>query len=84
MYSEPQAMRLTEDDKRIRRRVTIALATLPFVIAFFVVGGLFLGFYVSDVLGITNRAILGLIFATVGLAISIIVSYLAAKMVSYA
>ena len=74
---------MTEDQKRIRRRITITLIGLPFLIAFFVVGGAFFGFYLSDVLKTSNRVVFPLVFATAGLALSIIASYFIAKKVSY-
>jgi len=74
---------MSEDVKRVRRRVTMVLVGLPFLITFFVVGGVFLGFYLSDISNTPSRVVLPLLFATTGLAVSIIASYFIAKKVSY-
>lgn len=68
-----------EQKARLKRRVTIALIVLPVVIASFVVGGVFLGFYVGDILGFKRSVIMPLAFSTIGLLISLIVSYSVAK-----
>ena len=68
-----------EQKARLKRRVTIALLILPVVIAFFVVGGVFLGFYVGDIMGLKGSAVTPLAFSAIGLLISLIISYAAAK-----
>jgi hypothetical protein len=73
---------LGDKAKRVRRRVMIALAILPIIIAILVVGGVFAGFQVARLVGAPHSVIYPLAFSAVGLMISIVVSYLIAKRVS--
>lgn len=68
-----------EQKARLKRRVTITLLVLPVIIASFVLGGVFLGFYVGDLAGMKGSAVAPLAFSTIGLLISLIISYAAAK-----
>ena len=67
------------DKARLRRRVTILLVVLPIVIATLVLGGVFLGFYVGEIIGLRASAIMAVTFSTFGLLVSIIIAYVAAK-----
>ncbi len=44
-----------------------------------IVGGVFLGFYVSELLGESDSILLPILFATLGLGVSIVVSLYVAK-----
>lgn len=67
------------DKARLRRRVTILLVVLPIVIATLVLGGVFLGFYVGEIIGLRGSATMAVTFSTLGLLVSIIIAYVAAK-----
>ena len=71
-----------EEAKKIKRRILITLIILPIIIAFFVVSGVFLGFYVAEASGSRGAIAYPLIFSTLGLAASIGISYIIAKKVS--
>ena len=60
----------------------ISLVLLPFIISVLVVGGVFLGFYVSEVTEDSNRLVYPLIFSTLGLAVSIVAIYHIARRIS--
>ena len=67
------------DKARLRRRVAILLVVLPIVIAGLVLGGVFLGFYVGELMGLRGSAIMAVTFSTLGLLVSLIIAYVAAK-----
>ena len=64
---------------RMKRRVVVALAILPIFIAGLVLGGVFLGLYVTDVLGFGNAALMPIVFSLLGFLVSLIISYVVAK-----
>ena len=64
---------------RIKRRVIVALAILPIFIAGLVLGGVFLGLYVTNVLGFGNSALMPIAFSLLGFFVSLIISYVVAK-----
>ncbi len=64
---------------RIKRRVIVALAILPIFIAGLVLGGVFLGLYVTDVLGFGNAALMPIVFSLLGFLVSLVISYVVAK-----
>jgi len=66
----------------LQRRILLITAGLPFLIATLVVGGTFIGFYISDLTGEPQSILYPFIFSTVGLTASIVVSYYIAKRVS--
>ena len=73
---------MTVNQKKIKRRVTMALIVFPFLIAFFIVGGIFVGSYLSNALNGPVRTVSPFVFATVGLVVSIIAIYFIAKKIS--
>lgn len=67
------------DKARLKRRVTILLVVLPIIIATLVLGGIFLGFYVGELIGLRGSAIMAVTFSTLGLFVSLIIAYVVAK-----
>ena len=57
------------------------LLVLPIIMAALIVGGVFLGFYVSDIMGSHGSLILPIVFATVGLFAALVVSLVVIKKV---
>ncbi|MEM4298659.1 MAG: hypothetical protein QW815_09875 [Nitrososphaerota archaeon] len=72
-----------EDAQSLKRKVTMALILLPVLITSIIVGFVFLGFYLSDVIGSKSRMVVPFISATLGLLISIGISYFIAKWIAY-
>lgn len=65
----------------VRRQTRIMLLVLPIIMAALIVGGIFLGFYVSDIMGSHGSLILPIVFATVGLFAALVVSLVVIKKV---
>jgi len=65
----------------VRRQTRIMLLVLPIIMAALIVGGVFLGFYVSDIMGSHCSLILPIVFATVGLFAALVVSLVVIKKV---
>jgi len=65
----------------VRRQTRIMLLVLPIIMAALIVGGVFLGFYVSDIMGSHGSLILPIVFATVGLFAALVVSLVVIKKV---
>lgn len=72
-----------EDAKRLKRKITATLILLPVLIASMVLGGVFFGFYLSDIFDARSRLVFPFVFATLGFALSIVASYFIAKWVAY-
>jgi len=70
-----------EEAKKLRRRVLLALLTLPILIAGLVLVGVFAGFYVASLYKSTS-ILFPLLFSGVGFAASLIISYFIAKHVA--
>ncbi len=58
------------DSERRAKNTTLILAVTPVIVAAFVLTGLFLGFYIATILGI-SKFILALVLSTVGLFASL-------------
>ena len=73
----------SDDDATVavRRQTRIMLLVLPIIMAALIVGGVFLGFYVSDLMGSHGSLILPIVFATVGLFAALVVSLVVIKKV---
>ena len=73
----------SDDDATVavRRQTRIMLLVLPIIMAALIVGGVFLGFYVSDIMGSHGSLILPIVFATVGLFAALVVSLVVIKKV---
>jgi uncharacterized protein YacL len=73
---------MVEDDAATRRRIRVTLLVLPAVMVLLIIGGVFLGFYLSSLLGSSDSMVMPLIFATLGFVISVVLSLYVAKVVS--
>ncbi|MFQ6134248.1 MAG: hypothetical protein ACE5KU_00340 [Nitrososphaerales archaeon] len=71
-------------DAGSRRRIKITLLGLLVIMAVLIIGGAFLGFYLSELLGNPDSILLPILFATLGFGISIVVSLYVAKVVGRA
>lgn len=71
-------------DAGSRRRIKITLLGLLVIMAVLIIGGAFLGFYLSELLGNHDSILLPILFATLGFGISIVVSLYVAKVVGRA
>ncbi len=66
-------------DAVIQRRIKRTFLSLFAIITVLIVGGAFLGFYMSELLGESDSILLPILFATLGLGVSIVVSLYVAK-----
>jgi hypothetical protein len=62
---------MMNDKAAVRRQTRVILFILPVIMAGLILGGVFLGFYMSDLMGTHSSIVMPLIFATVGLFASI-------------
>lgn len=65
----------------VRRQTQMILLLLPIIMATLIVGGVFLGFYVSDLMGSHGSLILPIVFATVGLFAALAVALVVIKII---
>ncbi len=65
----------------VRRQTRMILIVLPIIMAALIVGGVFLGFYVSDLMGSHGSLVLPIVFATVGLFAALAVSLVVIKII---
>ncbi|MCL4436878.1 MAG: hypothetical protein M1503_12695 [Thaumarchaeota archaeon] len=65
----------------VRKQTRMILVILPIIMAVLIVGGVFLGFHVSDIMGSHGSLILPIVFATVGLFAALAVSLVVIKII---
>lgn len=69
-----------ENQKNMKQQVKSLLMIFPFIMIFLIAGGGFLGIQLSNILGNKDPLMWGLLFATIGFLISILLSILIIKM----
>ncbi len=75
-------MTMSDDEReRRRRRIKQSLILLPMLIAFLVIGGAFLGFFISAITGY-GGLVLPMIFSTGGFVLSLWLSIIIAEAVT--
>lgn len=71
---------MSNDKDAAHRQTRLILLVLPLIMAGLIIGGVFLGFYVSDLIGTHGSIVMPLIFATIGLFASIGVALIVVRL----